>query len=210
MSRSDQSPASRGENDMTPEQAAEHLRVIRDLMERPIRNTTRSGLSGIVAGVLALGGCAATWRLADGAPTEPTVALGLVWLGVLVSAAGIDLLLTWRRAAKLGQAYWKRGQRQTALAIAPGFVIGGLMTGLLVRYQGHEFIPFFWMVFYGMAVWSVGLFSVVEVKVLGAAFLAAGVLGLVFWVAHPLAAMAVSFGGFHLLYGAVVWARHGG
>ena len=48
---------------MTAQQAAEHLRVIRELMERPVRDTTRSGLAGILAGLLALAGCFATWTL---------------------------------------------------------------------------------------------------------------------------------------------------
>ena len=198
-----------GDNDMTPEQAAEHLRVIRELMERPIRSTTRSGLSGVIAGVFALAGCAATWQMAGPAP-EPTPAVGLLWLGVFVSAVVADLLLTWYRARRTGQTYWRRSQRQTALAIAPGFLVGGLLTWLLLKAGDHPSVPFFWMIFYGMAVWSVGLFSVPEVKLLGAAFLAAGIVGLFFFQGWPLAAMAVTFGGLHLAYGIRVWTRYGG
>ena len=95
----------------------------------------------------------------------------------------------------------------------------GLALTLILADLGHyALIPFTWMVFYGLAVWSVGLFSPVEVKVLGAAFLTAGLFGVLLLDAMPLGriydyllvSMAATFGGFHLAYGAVVWARHGG
>ena len=198
---------------MRPEQAAEHLRVIRELMERPLRQTTRSGASGLIAGVLALAGCGATWyigrvELLPEASWIKTV--GLVWMSVLVLAVAANLLLTWRRAQRHGLPLWGRSQNQTALAIAPGFVVGALISWSLISAQQYHLVAFTWIIFYGMAVWSVGLFSPVEVKVLGAGFFLAGILGLFFFAAHPLAALAVTFGGLHLVYGVVVWARHGG
>lgn len=223
------------DSDMTPKQAAEHLRVIRELMERPIRNTTRSGVAGILAGLLALAGSALTWWLlpqrdqwtaADDLglfthpPDSTLLALGAVWLGVFVAAAAADILMTRRRARQRGETWWKREQVQTALAIAPGFVLAGFFTWLFAGWAGGELVPFGWMIGYAVALWTVGMFSITEVKVLGAAFLLAGCLGmaalLADWAgvsqctAFPVAALAVTFGGFHLVYGAVVWARHGG
>ncbi|MBN2584353.1 MAG: hypothetical protein JXL80_14930 [Planctomycetes bacterium] len=199
---------------MTPEQAARHLQVIRELMERPLRQTTRSGASGIIAGVLALAGSGVSWHLTGGtiyASTENMPLVGAVWLGVLVLATGANLLLTWRRARGLGcRRYWGREQWQTALAIAPGFALGAVTTWMLAGHFEYGLIVMFWMIFYGMAVWSVGLFSPVEVKMLGAAFILAGALGSDWIQSHEIAAMAVTFGGFHLVYGVVVWARHGG
>lgn len=214
---------------MTPEKAAEHLRIIRELMERPIRQTTRSGASAVIAGLLALAGSAATYLLIGpnlkwnivpspcfsmwhvlAAYIYAIKLVGVIWWGVLVLAAATDLVITWRRTRKLGQSYWRRAQWQTAQAIAPGFIVGGLLTVFLFNRGGLEYIPFTWMVFYGMAVWSAGLLGIIEVKLLGAAFMAAGLVGLVWFIDYPVAAMAVTFGGFHLIYGVVVWARHGG
>lgn len=199
--------------DMTPEQAARHLRVIRELMERPLRQTTRSGAAGIIAGLLALAGAGLTWRLTGGqivASTPQMAQVGAVWLGVLFLAAGANLLLTWRRSRQLERRYWGREQWHTALAIAPGFVLGAALTWSLGKCGYYSTIVACWMIFYGMAVWSVGLSSPIEVKVLGAAFFLAAVLGWGWIDVHPIAALAATFGGFHLVYGAVVWVRHGG
>lgn len=205
---------------MTPQQAAEHLRVIRELMERPVRETTRSGVAGVVAGLVALAGSAATYLLAeshgasllaigDAAADAARLRVGLLWLGVLVLAAGANLLITWRRARRRGQPMWHRAQRQTALAIGPGFVLAAFFT-YLFHGLAPALIPFGWMVGYGTALWSVGMFSITEVKVLGAAFLVAGWGGMLVAGDYPIAALAVTFGGFHLVYGAAVWKRYGG
>jgi len=202
----------REENGMNPTQAAEHLRVIRELMERPIRSTTRSGLSGIIAGLLALAGCAATWAIApdfDGRAAPP-VAVGFIWLGVFVLAVALDLFISWRRTRELGRAFWTRTTRQTALAIAPAFLLGGLSTYFYANGNAWYYIPPSWMLYYGLAAWSIGMFSIAEVKLLGAAFIIAGVICFFNFHDHPVAALAATFGGFHLIYGVVVWKRHGG
>jgi len=208
--------------DMTPRQAAEHLRVIRELMERPVRQTTRSGLAGVIAGTLALAGSAATHVVlpprsewAEGLyqarpPDDALLSAGLVWLAVFVIASASDILITWRRARRRGETWWRRAQLQTAMAILPGFVLVGFFTALFVWLGEPGAIPFGWMIGYGMALWTVGMFSITEVKVLGAAFLVAGWLGMLLLPGFPIVVLAVTFGGFHLVYGAVVWARHGG
>jgi hypothetical protein len=208
---------------MTPEQAAEHLRVIRQLMERPVRHTTRSGLAGLVAGGLALAGAALTWHLLPpeaewpllnpARPYRPPAGavwnVALVWLAVLLAAAAGDVLITWRRARRRQETWWKREQLQTAMAIVPGFVLAAFFTYIWYILE-FNYIPFGWMIGYGMALWTVGMFSITEVKVLGAAFLASGWAGLILLSDYPVAAMAVTFGGFHLVYGLVVLKRHGG
>ena len=200
-----------GSDMMTAQQAAEHLRVIRELMERPVRDTTRSGLAGILAGLLALAGCFATWTLWTDLPGgRAPLSVALVWLGVLALAASGDILITWHRARRGGRTYWKRAQVQTALAIVPGFILAGFFSTLFSDLGLWSLIGFGWMVGYGMALWTVGMFSIVEIKVLGAAFLVAGWLGMFLLAGYPVAAMAVTFGGFHLAYGLVVLKRHGG
>lgn len=222
-------------DDMTPEQAAQHLRIIRQLMERPVRHTTRSGLAGIVAGALALTASVLTYIVWPAPPETSTrgifgpsppkqsiMTAGLIWLAVLVVAAAADILITRHRARQRGETWWKREQVQTGLAIAPGFVLAAFFTYLFAEFNSYEGVPFGWMIGYGMALWTVGMFSIVEVKVLGAAFLLAGWLGMAAYVkdwvgtspaalhAYPVAALALTFGVFHLVYGVVVLRRHGG
>jgi hypothetical protein len=71
-------------------------------------------------------------------------------------------------------------------------------------------IPAVWMLFYGVALWQVGLSSPGEVRLLGAAFILAGLLAGAFFHASPYLTLGTTFGGFHIVYGTVVWIRHGG
>jgi hypothetical protein len=217
---------------MTPEQAAEHLRVIRELMERPIRQTTRSGVAGVVAGVLALAGAALShpvWPANEGpfdrtalfwesgAWFSPLARVVWIWLGVLVIAGTVDVLIARRRARRQGRAWWRRAQVRTLMAIVPGFMVAGLLTYIIILLGTYAMLPYGWMVGYGLALWTVGMFSITEVKVLAAAFLVTGMAGLLpepEWLpltwSPPALSAAVTFGGYHLVYGAVVWIRHGG
>ena len=62
--------------------------------------------------------------------------------------------------------------------------------------------------------WRSGRWRVqpIEVRALGAAFLIAGLFCAAVPVlyASPYFVLGVTFGGFHIAYGAVVWMRYGG
>jgi len=72
---------------MKAERAAEELTVIRQLMERPIRVSTMSGLSAILAGLAALAGCRADAFVCATWPSEDAFWINLlVWAGVFAVA----------------------------------------------------------------------------------------------------------------------------
>jgi len=67
-----------------------------------------------------------------------------------------------------------------------------------------------WMFCYGIAICAVGLFSVRPVTFLGFAFVIAGAITLLIPAApYHLIMMAITFGGFHILYGILMARRHG-
>ena len=41
-------------------------------------------------------------------------------------------------------------------------------------------------------------------------FLAASVLSAAYWQYAPYWTLGITFGGFHIVYGVIVWVRHGG
>ena len=65
------------------------------------------------------------------------------------------------------------------------------------------------MLCYGLAICAVGLFSIRPVSYLGAAFVLAGAVTLLLPVSSHLPMMALSFGGFHILYGVLMGRKHG-
>ncbi|MDP6046884.1 MAG: hypothetical protein QGH94_16315 [Phycisphaerae bacterium] len=211
---------------MNADKAAENLTVIRQLMERPIRYSTMSGLSGILAGCAALGGVAADWWVSHNLPDDALWINALVWAGVFLTAFMSSAVLTYIRERKQGMPFWSPIKRRILMTILPPFVAGvGLTAGIMYRWsvgQGPNqwgLIPPIWMTFYGVALWQIGLFSAGELRAMGVAFILAGLVtacqyqhtipGLEPGTA-PYWTLGITFGGFHIIYGIIVWIRHGG
>lgn len=196
-------------------EAEEHLRLIRQAMERSTRHSTLSGLSGVLAGCFALAACLLT-ALRVGDPAHPDHRLGFVgiWGATLALAALGDIVLTKRRAARVGKTAFSSLGRQLARAVAPG-LLAGLAVTLLYLAHPQLIGPFlygFWMLCYAVALLAIGMLSVREVSVLGWAFLAAGTITLLLPEGSPVgprALMAVAFGGFHVVYGLWMGVKHG-
>jgi len=205
---------------MDADRAAEELKVIRQLMERPVRYSTQSGLSGIIAGLAALAGLAADWEISRAFSGEPGLATQLnlaVWACVFAAALAGALWCTRLRERKRGMPFWSNVKRRIAMTILPPFVAGVGLTGVIVArwYAGDGpnawgLIPAVWMLFYGVALWQVGEFGVRELRFMGAAFILAGLVSAALLQMHPYMTVGVTFGGFHIAYGAVVWMRYGG
>lgn len=195
-------------------EAQENLRVIRELMERSTRYSTFSGLSGVLAGLISILGCVVQRFWVGSRPA----AFILNWGIVVILAIGVDFVLTKRRAPLVGKTINSRLGRQMFLASFPGLGTGVLLTLFLLQHGLVDHVYPFWMLAYGIAVSAVGLFSQREVGRLGAAFLVAGALTLLLGSVGPVAAhagalgllmTAISFGGFHVVYGITV-SRRGG
>ena len=196
-------------------EAEEHLRVIRQAMERSTRHSTFSGLSGIVVGLLALTGCFLTNIILHSAP-DPLwryLFFGL-WTAVLGSAIVADYLLTKRRARQFGKGVRSPLAKHLIRAAAPGFLAALAMTLFYVFHPAllGPYIYGFWMLCYAASLLAVGQYSVREVSVLGWAFMAAGAVTLLLPADFPIgprALMAVTFGGFHIVYGAWMGYKYG-
>lgn len=194
-------------------EAEEHLRVIRQAMERSTRHSTLSGLSGVVAGLLALAGCGLTQTVVRNA-AEPKYPLLGVWAGVFVLALLADTVLTKRRAARVGKTAFSPLGRQLLRAAAPGFLAGLAMSLFYLLHPGliGTYLYGTWMLCYAMSLLAVGMFSVREVSMLGWAFLGAGAATLLLPPGLPLTPrmmMAATFGGFHIAYGIWMGVKYG-
>ncbi len=199
----------------TVSDAEENLRLIRHAMERSTRHSTLSGLSGLLAGLVALAACFLASSVV-GDPSKPQSRAGfvLLWSITLALCAGIDIVLTKRRAARVGKTAFSPLGLQLARAVAPG-LLAGVATTLHYLLRPESVGPTvygLWMICYAMSLLSIGMMSVKEVSLLGWAFLAAGTVALLLPQTSPVgprALMAVSFGGFHMVYGLWMGRKHG-
>jgi len=190
--------------------AAEHLQVIRTLMERsavyrralaPI--TTLAGCVGILAGL-------AGWFLRIESPQG----FAGYWMCVgLVAAVGAFLLVR-RQALKEAEPFWSLPTRRVALALLPSYLIGLVAALLVLLCPGWDFIqpwglPALWMLLYGCALHAAGFFMARGIRLFGWLFVVCG-CGLLLarcfdsgpWAllqGHKV--MGAGFGGLHLAYG---------
>ena len=193
-----------------PREAEENLRVIRELMERSTKYSTFSGLSGVLAGVASIVGCLVTRALLQRPPDTDSFRIPflLTWSIVILFSVITDYLLMKRRAVRVGKRIVSRLGKQMIYAAGPGLGTGALLTLWLLQRDMLMSIYPIWMLSYGIAVCAVGQFSQREVKALGVAFLLAGALTLPL-PAIGLTMIAVTFGGFHIVYALVMSRRDG-
>ncbi|MHC4718014.1 MAG: hypothetical protein ACYS5V_13660 [Planctomycetota bacterium] len=205
---------------MNPERASEQLAAIRELMERPVKYSTQSGLSGIIAGLAALAGVFADIHVSGAYRHDETAMIGInmaVWAGVFAVAFAGATIGTRLRERKQGMPFWSNVKKRILRTILPPFIAGvGLTVAIVYRDLAHGepamwgLIPAVWMLFYGVALWQLGEFGVTEIRALAVAFLLAGLLCAAEFHTAPYLTLGITFGGFHLAYGAVVWMRYGG
>lgn len=199
---------------MEPNWAAEHLQVIRTLMERsaiyrralaPIM--TFNGILGVAAGLVG-------WSAHIQAPQ----AFIGYWAGVGLLALGGSFLLVRRQALRESEPFWSPPTRRIAQALVPALFIGSI-AGLLALvcptwdFLKIESLPGFWMLLYGCALTAAGFFMHRGIKLLGWLFILVGCgwMGTrcqdIFTVpvlnGHCL--MGGVFGGLHLAYGVYLY-----
>lgn len=190
---------------MTPEPAAlEHLRIIRQTMERSSAFTAVPGWGFCITGVTALiaGPIAFHQKMAEGWLAA--------WLVEAMVAATIVLAMMHQKAARLGTEVLSISGRRLFIGLLPALAAGGLLTVALMWSGPVHLIPGVWLVLYGVAVMQAGAFSVRTVPAMGAAFVGFGAIALPlpwFWANVTL---TLGFGLLHVIFGFVIARRHGG
>lgn len=189
---------------MDKSQAEENIQLIRDVMERSVRYTHFSGLSGVLSGVIALIGWGITWWASLNVPVDQQNAWYIsIWSIVLVAAIVEDLILTHRNARRNGGSLWVPTTYQVMKAVFPGLFVAFVIS--LFALQTHEYhaLPGFWSLGYGAALCSAGMFSVREVRIYGVIQLITGAVGLLFCRQSPyyFYQLALSFGVYQILFG---------
>jgi hypothetical protein len=172
-------------------------------MERSAAFTAVSGWGQTAIGVTAL-------LAALLAAHQPSAARWTaVWLGEACLALAIASVALSVKAQRTGAPLLTGPGRKFALGFLPPLAAGAVMTVLLYRAGMTGLLPGAWGVLYGAAVISGGVLSVPAVPVMGAGFMASGLLALLApgwgnWI------MAVSFGGLHIAFGVAIARKHGG
>ncbi|GMV07036.1 MAG: hypothetical protein AMXMBFR53_33110 [Gemmatimonadota bacterium] len=183
----------------------DNLRYIRETMERSQAFTAVSGLGGVLMGGIALAaaGVSAAW----GPSTEAWVAL---WMGAAALSLAVALVAMSRKARAAGTTLLVGAGRKFTWNLTPPLLVGALLTVSLTGAGATQLLPGVWLLLYGTGVVAGGAFSVRVVPLMGLAFMLLGAAALFLPSGWEDAVMAAGFGGLHIVFGIVIWRKHGG
>jgi len=201
------------------ESSLRDITEIRSMMEKATKFLSLSGLSGVSAGVVALGGAWLAHNAIGGSrgilpsppasPGEGSPVGFLVWdaLAVLLLALALSTLFSVRMARKRGVRLWGPTTAYMLAALFIPLAAGGAFCGILLSAGSSALIPSAMLVFYGLALLGAGNFTFSEVRYLGGIDVLLGItagfrpeLGLILW--------AGGFGLLHIVYGLLLWAKY--
>jgi hypothetical protein len=196
----------------TREEAVEQLRIIRAVMERATVFRALSGETALIGGAAAL---AAAW-LSEG---RQGWAWAFWWLLGLVIVLAFNVFQIFRMKVAHQRPFWSPGLRVAIRGALPSLIAGGFLGLLFVRSgseQTDRAAACLWILHYGLALLAIREFTPKSMVWLGWSFVIFGVGSLAGvtavvdliagWVEHTNGSrlMAFAFGGFHLIYGALI------
>lgn len=187
------------------DRAMDNLRYIRETMERSQAFTAVSGHGGVLMGAIALvaAGVSAGW----GPSTGAWVAL---WMGAAAVSLAVALVAMSRKARAAGTTLMVGAGRKFTWNLTPPLLVGALLTVALTGAGATQLLPGVWLLLYGTGVVAGGAFSVRVVPLMGLAFMLLGAAALFLPSGWEDAVMAAGFGGLHIVFGIVIWRKHGG
>jgi hypothetical protein len=205
----------------TPQQSLEDLQHIKKMMERSSRFISLSGLSGVSAGVCALGGAwfagqkINCWvkgdcqlsRLIDSGGI--TLLNDLFWIATLtfVAAFSLAFLFTFLRSKKTGVPLWGGTTVRLLWNTALPLMAGAIFLFRMLQMGMYDLVAPGCLIFYGLALVNGSKYTLGEVRYLGYGILLLGIINLWF-VGYGLQFWAMGFGVLHILYGIVMWYKY--
>ena len=179
---------------------------IRHMMERSSKILSLSGWAGILAGLYAL---AAAWfahfklGFQPNALNYPYVELSqliLLAAAVLIIALITAIFFSWKSAKSKNKNIWNATSRRMLTSMAVPLFTGGALILLLIAESLNGLIAPLTLIFYGLALFNAGHYTIKEVRLVGVVQIILGLLnvvyldfGLLFW--------ALGFGVMHIVYG---------
>jgi hypothetical protein len=184
--------------------AIDNLRFIRETMERSTSFTAVPGWGGTLMGVTAL---SASFIAAN----QTTTKFWLVtWMAEAVLAFAIGFLAMWQKARILENSLVSAPARKFAFGLLPPLFAGIVLTVLLFKTEQTSVLPIVWLLMYGTAVTTGGMYSVKPVPAMGICFLILGTVAVFAPAQYGDFFMAAGFGVLQIIFGIVIARYHGG
>lgn len=191
------------------------IRYIRQMMEMSSEHKLLPDRAAVGGGALVLASSAVTWSLTGSGDVQQVLYLPplqkLLVTAVWAATGTVSVFLYWFLAAeqsrRLGVSLDARPTRLARQAMGPAVLAAAVLTLRLVFDRHYDLVPAVWMLTYGIGLYNAGLFSSEEPRLLGLLFLVTGIVALLALPGWGLWMTALSFGGYHIAFGAYVLSR---
>ncbi|HUK54800.1 MAG TPA: hypothetical protein VL099_16055 [Candidatus Binatia bacterium] len=184
--------------------AADHLRYIRETMERAGEFTGVPGWGGAATGLTAVAAAYLAWRQAT------ALRWLCIWLVEALLAVSILAPAAAAKARRTSGSLLSGPGRKFVLSFAPPVLVGALLTVALARAGLCGLLPGVWLLLYGTAIVTGGAFSVRVVPVMGLCVMGLGAAALFSPAGWGDLFMAAGFGVVHVGFGLWIAFRYGG
>lgn len=189
--------------------AAEHLQVIRTLMERSAVYRRALAPVTLFAGLIGCGAALIAWRKG----VKSDFAFTAYWLGVgVITLVGAFVLIR-RQALRAAEPFWTAPTRRVMTAMVPALLVGGVVALIMLMVGGSErvfrlLLPPVWMVLYGCALHAAGFFMPRGIRLFGWGFVLLGCALLLLEFGIQWSALWDALGGGHLAMGSTFGGLH--
>ena len=197
------------------------LQDIRSMMEKSSRFISLSGLSGIAAGLAALGGALFTYRMMVAEKAKGTdhrhlafetgseVQQHLLLIGgvTFLVALLLAFFFTYLRSRKTGVPMYGASAKRLLWNTLLPLLVGGIVVIRFIQWGYGGLVAPCCLLFYGLALINGSKYTVSEIRWLGYSELVLGIVNL--WlIGYGLLFWAFGFGVFHIVYGIAMWWRY--
>ena len=196
----------------------EHLQAlndIRSMMERSSRFISLSGLSGVFAGLFALGGAYIGAKYIEHVDeiewsyNRNGVIAFYVFDAILVlfASVAVGILLTIRNSKKRGIKIWDNTAKRMLINLLIPLASGGLFCIALLYHGVIGLVAPATLIFYGLALINASKYTFNDIRYLGICEIVLGVISS-FFIGYGLLCWAIGFGVLHIVYGAVMYFKY--
>jgi hypothetical protein len=126
---------------------------------------------------------------------------------VLFLSVSTAILLTWRRANKNGYKIWDSTAKRLIVNLLIPLAAGGIFCIAMLYQHYYELIIPATLIFYGIALFNAGKYTLNDIRYLGIIEIALG-LSVCFRMQYSLIFWGLGFGVFHIIYGIIMYYKY--
>lgn len=204
---------------MDKQKYLDDIQEIKQMMERSSRFISLSGMSGILAGIFALGASFIAYVTVYGKPDnlqyfndnlsrQSVFILLTIAAATLLLSIGAGIIFTSRQVQKDNRKLWDFQTKRLIINLLIPLSVGGILCLILLVKGFIGLIAPLTLIFYGLALVNASKYTLSEVRSLGILEILTGLMA-VYFVGLGLFFWATGFGIFHIIYGIYMQRKYG-